>query len=70
MGNSFKINVVNPNWEFIIVANNEKLAVEKLCKYLDKLMKQDGFTIMSLQAKESIDKSDYTIELYIGFVVT
>lgn len=69
MNNSYKINLEKPDWEFIVEAEDENQGMKKLRKYLDKLMVQDGFTVMALQAKDSIDNAAYRIELYIGFVV-
>lgn len=65
---AFKI-VVEMGWEFIVSADTEDEAMNKLGTFLDSLFIKDGFSRWTYKAKENINKSEYSIALYDGFIV-
>ncbi len=60
---------VKMGWEFIVTADNEDEAINKLGPYLDSLFTKDGYSVHSFNAKENVKKSEYSIEFYDGFIV-
>lgn len=60
---------LNMGWEFIVSGNEETMIKNKLENYLDRLVSEDGFTIMAISAKEDLKNGKYTSEEYTGFIV-